>query len=123
MDAQAAWLGMAAPKVLPPDVDLSAGQEVSFGKVTAQVLATAGHTQGSMCLYVPAESLLLAGDTLFAGSVGRTDLPGGDSRQLIRSIRGELLALPDQTLVIAGHGPSTTIGHERERNPFLQTQC
>ena len=120
MDAQAAWLGMAPPKVLPPDVDLGVGTDVNLGTIAARVLATPGHTQGSVCLYLPDEALLLAGDTLFAGSVGRTDLPGGDGKQLIRSIHTELLTLPDHTFVIPGHGPSTLIERERERNPFLQ---
>ncbi|HEY5055758.1 MAG TPA: MBL fold metallo-hydrolase [Acidobacteriaceae bacterium] len=87
--------------------------------ITAHVLHTPGHTQGSVCLYLPGHSLLLAGDTLFAGSVGRTDLPGGDTATLLRSIHHKLLALPDATVVIPGHGPSTTIGDERATNPFL----
>ena len=87
--------------------------------LTGHILHTPGHTQGSVCLYLPEQSLLIAGDTLFAGSVGRTDLPGGDTATLLRSIHHKLLALPDATVVIPGHGPRTTIGDERETNPFL----
>jgi glyoxylase-like metal-dependent hydrolase (beta-lactamase superfamily II) len=83
------------------------------------VLYTPGHTEGSISLYIPDEHLLLAGDTLFAGGVGRTDLPGGNSRKLLASIEERLLPLPDTTLVIPGHGPTTTIGTERVHNPFL----
>jgi hydroxyacylglutathione hydrolase len=87
--------------------------------ITGVILFTPGHTQGSVCLHLPAQNLLLAGDTLFAGSVGRTDLPGGDGPTLLRSIHNQLLPLPNETIVIPGHGPKTTIGEERETNPFL----
>jgi glyoxylase-like metal-dependent hydrolase (beta-lactamase superfamily II) len=119
MDAQAAWLGMEAPEVAPPDDTLEDGRVVSIVGLTGNILHTPGHTQGSVCLHLPAQNVLLAGDTLFAGSVGRTDLPGGDGPMLIRSIQEKLLPLPDSTIVIPGHGPRTTIGHERESNPFL----
>jgi hydroxyacylglutathione hydrolase len=119
MDVQAGWLGIATPNVAPPDASLSDGQTVSVSGITASILHTPGHTQGSICLYIPEQSLLLAGDTLFAGSVGRTDLPGGDTRQLINSIRSKLLLLPDQTIVVPGHGSLTQIGKEREDNPFI----
>jgi hydroxyacylglutathione hydrolase len=120
MPEQAEWLGMATPTVAAPDADLTHGLAVHVSGIDGEILHTPGHTQGSVCLYVADESLLLAGDTLFAGSVGRTDLPGGDTRTLIRSIHDRLLTLPDATLVIPGHGASTTIGRERERNPFLR---
>ncbi len=120
MDVQASWLGVETPQVAPPDADLAHGQSVTFGNLKGEVLHTPGHTQGSVCLHLPTESLLLAGDTLFAGSVGRTDLPGGDGPQLIRSIYERLLPLPETTLVIPGHGPATTIEREREQNPFLR---
>jgi hydroxyacylglutathione hydrolase len=120
MDEQAEWLGVETPKVAPPDDDLVDGYRVKAGGIAGQVIHTPGHTQGSSCLYLPGESLLLAGDTLFAGSVGRTDLPGGDMRALLLSIRDRLLALPDETAVIPGHGNVTSIGYERETNPFLQ---
>ena len=126
MDVQAGWLGIPTPEVHVPDDDLEDGRVIAIGAVNngppvliGNVLATPGHTQGSVCLHLPAQQLLLAGDTLFAGSVGRTDLPGGDSRTLIRSIHDKLLQLPDTTIVIPGHGPNTTIGDERKFNPFL----
>ena len=121
MGLQASWLGLATvPEVPQPDVDLADGARVGVPGIDATVILTPGHTQGSLCVYIPQESLLLAGDTLFAGSVGRTDLPGGDGPQLIRSIRERLLVLPPDTRVVPGHGPETAIGQEQERNPFLQ---
>jgi glyoxylase-like metal-dependent hydrolase (beta-lactamase superfamily II) len=119
MDAQAAWLGMEPPEVAPPDDTLEDGRVISITGLAGNILHTPGHTQGSVCLHLPTQNLLLAGDTLFAGSVGRTDLPGGDRPTLIRSIHEKLLPLPDSTVVIPGHGPRTTIGQERESNPFL----
>ena len=121
MDVQAGWLGMATPEVAPPDADLADNQAVSIAGLSGVVLHTPGHTQGSSCLYLPAQSLLIAGDTLFAGSVGRTDLPGGNTRQLLTSVHNRLLTLPDDTIVLPGHGGRTTIGEERERNPHLQS--
>jgi hydroxyacylglutathione hydrolase len=120
MDLQAGWLGVETPEVAPPDADLAHGSAIGAGNIGGQVIHTPGHTPGSVCLYLPSESLLLAGDTLFAGSVGRTDLPGGDTRTLIQSIHDRLLDLPDETLVIPGHGEFTSIAAERETNPFLQ---
>jgi glyoxylase-like metal-dependent hydrolase (beta-lactamase superfamily II) len=119
MDVQASWLRMPTPEVAPPDATLAAGQTLAISGITGVVLHTPGHTQGSSCFYLPDHKLLLAGDTLFAGSVGRTDLPGGDTRQLIHSIHDQLLALPDEVTVVPGHGPNTTIGQERRNNPFL----
>ena len=119
MDEQAAWIGVETPKVKPPDHSPADSEHVRVRGIDAQVLHTPGHTEGSVCLYLPAESLLLAGDTLFAGSIGRTDLPGGNFNKLIQSIRERLLPLPGATLVIPGHGPATTIGEERLSNPFL----
>jgi len=118
MDVQAGWIGAATPDVRPPDDTLD-GKIIAITGLSGSILHTPGHTQGSCCLYLPAQNLLLAGDTLFAGSVGRTDLPGGNGAELIRSIHSKLLPLPDLTIVIAGHGPSTTIGEERKSNPFL----
>ncbi|HEX3472524.1 MAG TPA: MBL fold metallo-hydrolase [Silvibacterium sp.] len=120
MDLQAGWLGVAPPPVVPPDVSAEEGMVVGIASHVAQVLHTPGHTQGSICLHFAPEKLLIAGDTLFAGSIGRTDLPGGDSKKILRSIHDRLLPLPDETRVIPGHGPRTTIGEERESNPFLQ---
>jgi hydroxyacylglutathione hydrolase len=120
MDVQAGWLGIATPEVAPPDDGLSDGQTLAVSGIIGTVLHTPGHTEGSVCLHLPAQRLLLAGDTLFAGSVGRTDLPGGNTRTLIDSIHSRLMTLPDETVVIPGHGGNTTIGAEREDNPFLQ---
>lgn len=119
MDVQAGWIGMPTPEVHPPDDTLEDGRTIGIVGITGSILHTPGHTQGSVCLYIPEKSLLLAGDTLFAGSVGRTDLPGGDGPTLIRSIHEKLLVLPESTIVVPGHGPKTTIGEERESNPFL----
>jgi glyoxylase-like metal-dependent hydrolase (beta-lactamase superfamily II) len=120
IEVQAAWIGVPTPEVAPPDVSAEEGMTVGIAGHTASVLHTPGHTQGSICLHFAPEKLLLAGDTLFAGSIGRTDLPGGDSRQILRSLHDRLLILPDETRVIPGHGRETTIGEERETNPFLQ---
>ena len=119
MDEQAAWIGVETPTVKPPDHSPADLESITVGNLDAQILYTPGHTEGSLCLHLPSQSLLLAGDTLFVGSVGRTDLPGGHHGKLIQSIRERLLPLPDATLVIPGHGPATTIGDERVSNPFL----
>jgi len=119
MQMQAAWIGVPTPETAPPDETLADGQVVGLPSYPAQVLYTPGHTQGSICLHFARLNLLIAGDTLFAGSIGRTDLPGGDSAQIIDSIESRLLALPDETRVLPGHGPATTIGAERRTNPWL----
>jgi hydroxyacylglutathione hydrolase len=119
MDTQAGWLGIAPPETAPPDASLQDGMRVGLDNYPAEVLHTPGHTQGSVCLHFAPMQLLIAGDTLFAGSIGRTDLPGGNSRQIIDSIHSRLLVLPDETTVLPGHGGGTTIGLEKERNPFL----
>jgi glyoxylase-like metal-dependent hydrolase (beta-lactamase superfamily II) len=120
MEMQAGWVGVPTPETAPPDGSLSDGLIVGLGRYPAEVLHTPGHTQGSVCLHFAPLKLLVAGDTLFAGGIGRTDLPGGNSRQIIDSIETRLLALPDETRVLPGHGPATTIGAERNHNPFLQ---
>ena len=120
MDAQAGWLGVVTPEVAPPDVSLTEGLRIGLDRYPAQVLHTPGHTQGSVCLHFAPLKMVIAGDTLFAGSIGRTDLPGGNGRQIIDSIETRLMALPEETRVIPGHGPETTIGVERESNPFLR---
>jgi hydroxyacylglutathione hydrolase len=120
MDVQAGWLGLPTPQVAPPDTSAEEGMVVGIANHAAQVIHTPGHTPGSICLHFAPDNLLLAGDTLFAGSIGRTDLPGGDSRKILRSIHDRLLTLPDDTRVIPGHGQTTTIGQERDANPFLQ---
>ena len=121
MDVQAGWLGVPTPSVQAPDDTLNDGKLIAIPGIAGSILHTPGHTEGSVCLYLPDQTLLLAGDTLFAGSVGRTDLPGGNTRKLLTSIHNRLLVLPDETIVIPGHGASTTIGSERLKNPFLQT--
>jgi glyoxylase-like metal-dependent hydrolase (beta-lactamase superfamily II) len=119
MEEQAGWIGVPVPEVKPPDHSPADEEQISVRGIDATVLHTPGHTEGSLCLYVPAENLLLAGDTLFARSIGRTDLPGGNTAKILESIRQRLLPLPDATLVVPGHGPTTTIGRERNSNPFL----
>jgi len=120
LDMQAAWCGMASPGKVEIDQSISAGDLVRAGSLAGDVIPTPGHTEGSVCLYFPAEKKLIAGDTLFAGSIGRTDLPGGSMEKIILSLHEKVLALPDETVVVPGHGPLTTIGEERESNPFLQ---
>lgn len=120
LDMQAQWLQMRVPARTEIDVDARDGATLQCGETEMTLLHTPGHTQGSLCVFVPTEKLLIAGDTLFRDSVGRTDLPGGDHRMLLGSIKEKLLTLPEETRVVAGHGPETTIGRERERNPYLQ---
>jgi len=119
LDVQATWLGMRPPEDTTVDASVSTGDKVQAGNIVADVLHTPGHTEGSICLYLPAENKLIAGDTLFAGSIGRTDLPGGSYKKIMESLHGPVMALPDETIVVPGHGPLTTIGEERESNPFL----
>ena len=122
MKMQASWIGLPTPETAPPDEGLADGQIVGLERYPAQVIHTPGHTQGSICLHFAPLKLLVAGDTLFEGSIGRTDLPGGNFDQIIDSIQTRLLALPDETRVLPGHGPATTIGVERRSNPFLRGQ-
>jgi hydroxyacylglutathione hydrolase len=119
MEQQAAWLGVEPPETALPDEGLTDGLRVGLEAFPAHVIHTPGHTQGSVCLHFAAMKLLVAGDTLFAGSIGRTDLPGGNHLQILDSIESRLLSLPDETRVIPGHGGATTIGNERSLNPFL----
>jgi glyoxylase-like metal-dependent hydrolase (beta-lactamase superfamily II) len=99
---------------------LSEKEPVRFGKSQLQVLHTPGHSPGGVCLYAAADGFVLAGDTLFAGSIGRTDLPGGDYDTLIKSIRTKLLTLSEAVKVLPGHGPATSISAELQSNPFIQ---
>ncbi len=119
MEMQANWLGMQPPSTTEVDANVRDGDSLSLGATEFHVLATPGHTQGSISVWIPAEKKLIAGDTLFRDSIGRTDLPGGDSRQLLHSIHDKLLTLPDDVVVVPGHGANTTIGRERTQNPFL----
>lgn len=120
LDMQAAWVGMRPPGAVEVDDALDEGRILKVGAIPTNVIHTPGHTEGSICLHFPEQKRLIAGDTLFAGSIGRTDLPGGSFEKIIRSVHNRLLVLPDETEVIPGHGPQTTIGEERETNPFLQ---
>ncbi|MFD2784790.1 MBL fold metallo-hydrolase [Hymenobacter rubripertinctus] len=99
---------------------LTAGEPLRFGETALEVRFAPGHAPGHVVFYHAPTSTLIGGDVLFQGSIGRTDLPGGDYETLITSIRGQLLTLPDETVVYSGHGPATTIGQERRANPFLQ---
>ncbi len=120
LDMQAKWLGMEPPERTGIDVAAVEGDMLALGSAGFHMLHTPGHTQGSMCLWIPAENKLVAGDTLFRESIGRTDLPGGDGRQILRSIKDKLYPLPDDAVVVPGHGPNTTMGHEKRSNYFLQ---
>ena len=120
LDVQASWLGMRPPEAVKIDVDAKDGDRLVVGATEFHVLHTPGHTQGSISLWIPGEKKLVAGDTLFRDSIGRTDLPGGDGKQILRSIHSKLLPLPEETVVIPGHGDQTTIGREKRFNYFLQ---
>ena len=119
LDVQAAWIGVPNPGKVEVDRSVTTGDTVSAGSHTAQILHTPGHTEGSICLFFEPEKKLIAGDTLFAGSIGRTDLPGGNLEKIMRSLHNTVLTLPDDIVVVPGHGKLTTIGEERESNPFL----
>lgn len=119
LDIQASWVGMRPPGTVEIDDPLTDGQNLLTGGISSTVIHTPGHTEGSSCLYFPQERKLIAGDTLFAGGIGRTDLPGGSMQKIMSSLHTRVLALPDDVEVVPGHGPLTSIGHERETNPFL----
>jgi hydroxyacylglutathione hydrolase len=128
MDIQAAFLGVAPPEVGEIDQFLKDGDVLQWGSLALQVMHTPGHSPGSVSLYLPpdvgkvttpAAPQLFAGDTLFAGSIGRTDLWGGSMDQILDSLKSKLMQLPDETVVHPGHGARTTIGEERQSNPFL----
>ena len=148
IEEQAEWLGVPPPPITNVDAELSEGETVRWGGYAARILHTPGHTAGSVSLYIPLDrgasrtekppsagaqqvqapatpsgpgysGWLLAGDTLFAGSIGRTDLWGGDLKTILASLHGKLMALPDATRVYPGHGPVTSIAEERQSNPFL----
>jgi hydroxyacylglutathione hydrolase len=119
LDVQATWIGVAPPGEVKIDSSVTTGDTVKAGAHEAAILHTPGHTEGSICLYFSAEKKLIAGDTLFAGSIGRTDLPGGSREKIMQSLHGTVLSLPDETVVVPGHGPMTTIAQERASNPFL----
>ncbi len=106
------------PRVVEADMFFVDGQELNVLGTKMQVILTPGHTPGGGCYYFPQEKILFSGDTLFCESVGRSDFPGGDGRMLLESVREKLLTLPEDVKVYSGHGPETTIAHERKYNPF-----
>jgi len=116
--AQAQMFGLPAPNLPTPDAELIPGETIPLGACSIDVRFTPGHAPGHVIFLC--DSFVLAGDTVFAGSIGRTDLPGGDLETLLGSIRREILTLPDETVLHPGHGPATTVGHERRSNPFLR---
>jgi hydroxyacylglutathione hydrolase len=123
LPAQCQMFGLSAERPPAPTQLLSGGETITIGDLEARVLHTPGHTPGSVGYYFPnGEAILFAGDTLFAESVGRTDLPGGSFPALVTSIREKLYTLPGVTRVIPGHGPETTIAHELEHNPFVSAK-
>ncbi|HEV3219604.1 MAG TPA: MBL fold metallo-hydrolase [Candidatus Acidoferrales bacterium] len=133
LDMQASWLRIPPPQKAEVDEFLQEGRRIRWADYEFQVMHTPGHTEGSVCLYLPKRDeielhasncarsgALFGGDTLFAGSIGRTDFLGGSMKDMITSLHTKVLMLPDETVVFPGHGASTTIGEERESNPFLQ---
>lgn len=117
---QAAMFGLTAPDLPPPDVDLVPGTTLALAPdLRLEVRFAPGHAPGHVILLSPDAGLALVGDVVFQGSIGRTDLPGGDFQTLMRSIRDEVLTLSDETRLLSGHGPETTVGRERRSNPFL----
>ena len=128
VEVQAAFLGMPAPELVEVHQLLKDGDALQWGDFNANVMHTPGHTPGSVSLYLPTDGAnstlskpqLFSGDTLFAGSIGRTDLWGGSLDDILSSLKDKILQLPDSTIVHPGHGASTTIGHERDSNPFLK---
>ncbi len=120
LEIQATWVGMPVPERTEIDVKLKDGDVHKMANTEFEVLHTPGHTQGSVSLMIASENKLVAGDTLFRDSIGRTDLPGGNHHQLLSSIKTKLLTLDDEVEVVCGHGPGTTIGRERAMNFFLR---
>lgn len=114
------WMGMDIPNPPDPDAFLDDNDAIDVDGLKLTVLHTPGHTRGSVCFY--ANGIVFAGDTLFQGSIGRTDLPGGDYDEEMASIVERLLLLPDETIVLPGHMDRTTIGHERQRNPYVRME-
>ncbi len=117
--AQAAAFGVEIEEPPPPDRELVDNQRIRFGECSFEVRHVPGHSPGHVLFYAADAGVAFVGDIVFAGSIGRTDLPGGDYRQLMRAIRERVLTLPDDTRLYPGHGPDTSVGHERVGNPFL----
>lgn len=118
--AKAALFGLMVQPVSLPDVELNEGETVSFGNTTLKIFHVPGHSPGSICFYDEKSQIVITGDVLFNGSIGRTDLDGGNYETLIAGIKAKLLTLPIDVLAYPGHGPATTIGDEKARNPYLQ---
>jgi glyoxylase-like metal-dependent hydrolase (beta-lactamase superfamily II) len=116
----APFFGMRIDPGPEPTIDLQHGQILRLGSNQFEVRHAPGHTRGHVMFYCAADRVLFCGDVIFQGSIGRTDLPGGDFEALIASIHSEVLTLPDETRLLSGHGPETTVGVERKSNPFLQ---
>ena len=115
----AEMLGLTAETQPPPTDELVHGQRYEFGTCAFDVRFTPGHAPGHVIFVAEKEGVAISGDVVFQGSIGRTDLPGGDLATLMKSIREQVLTLPDETVLLSGHGPPTTVGHERVGNPFL----
>lgn len=120
LSAMAVSFGLSAEDSPPADKFIVEGDEIQFGNIKLKVFHTPGHSQGSVSFYSEEEKKIFVGDTLFAGSIGRTDLPGGDYSSLIANVRKKLFTLPEDVVVYPGHGPETTIGTEKKFNPFFQ---
>jgi len=119
-EVQAALFGMKSPAPPKPDGYLREGEVIKVGTIEMKVIETHGHTPGGVSLYIKKEHVVFTGDTLFWGSIGRTDLPGGSYDTIIHSIKAKLGALPDDTKVYSGHGDATSIGFEKKQNPFFE---
>ena len=114
------WTYRAFPLEVPPvGRMLDEGDEVTFGTHTLRIINTPGHTPGGICFYEEADGVLLSGDSLFQGAIGRCDLPGGNMQTLVRALSEKVMTLPEQVCVLPGHGPTTTIGREKLMNPYL----
>ena len=116
---QSSFFGLNVASQPEPDIAFEDGETINAGAIEVSIIHTPGHTRGGISIYIEDEGVLFTGDTLFAGSIGRTDLPGGSYDDLIGSINNSILTLDDEVMVFPGHGPHTTIGEERRTNPFL----
>lgn len=116
---QAIMFGVKTSRQPKPDVHLKDGDDIAFGSLRMRVIHTPGHTRGGVCLHMREQKVLFTGDTLFAGSVGRTDFEGGSTKALMDSIKRKLLTLGDDVMVLPGHGPESTIGEEKDINPYI----
>ncbi len=116
----AAAFDLSAEDSPPPDKTIADGDTISFGNISLKVIHTPGHSPGGVALLSEADGCVFVGDTLFAGSIGRTDFPGGDYETLLTSVREKIFTLPDDTTIYSGHGPATTVGNEKQHNPFFR---